>query len=521
MVNEVIANGTEQPPEREAVPHPERRAAEAALQESEARFQAVWEATSEALALSDPSGIVLAVNPAYVALYGFSPGEVVGRPFSRIFPEAERPAADAHYRAVFTGSNPPPVYETQVQRADGTVRVVEARASFIVRDGVRVAMVSAIRDVSNRHAALGALRESEARLQAMLDQLPVGVGLADLDGNWLLTNAVLRRFVGAALPSHDPIHRARWRTWDPDGAEIPPLDWPGARALRGEAVASMDFLVTVDDGTDRWLRFRATPFRDAAGAVLGAIAVMEDVDALKRAAAERVAFVDAAVHDLRNPLTSLKGQVQLLQRRAQRELPLDGDALLARLAAIDAAADRMAALLEEMLDAAHVQAGRRLELRQDPTDLVVLVEATLEDAQARTTQHRIRLDSSTPMLVGQWDAARVARVLNNLLDNAVKYTPDGGDIVVRVHREADAARDWAVLEVRDQGIGIPAVDLPHLFERFHRGRNVRGIRGTGIGLAGVRQIVEQHGGTITVASEEGQGSTFTVRLPLLPPVPAL
>ena len=102
MVNEVIANGAEQLV-GEAAPHPDPRAVEAALQESEARFQAVWEATSEALALSDPNGIVLAVNPAYVALYGFSPDEVVGHPFSRIFPEAERPAAEAHYQAVFTG----------------------------------------------------------------------------------------------------------------------------------------------------------------------------------------------------------------------------------------------------------------------------------------------------------------------------------------------------------------------------------------------------------------------------------
>jgi signal transduction histidine kinase len=106
-------------------------------------------------------------------------------------------------------------------------------------------------------------------------------------------------------------------------------------------------------------------------------------------------------------------------------------------------------------------------------------------------------------------------VLGNLLDNAIKYSPDGGDIAVTIAlAEADGQRQ-AVLSVQDHGIGIPAGDLPHVFERFFRGTNVAGrIRGTGIGLAGSRQIVEQHGGTLTVESREGEGSTFTVRLPL-------
>jgi signal transduction histidine kinase len=107
-------------------------------------------------------------------------------------------------------------------------------------------------------------------------------------------------------------------------------------------------------------------------------------------------------------------------------------------------------------------------------------------------------------------------VLGNLLGNAVKYSPAGGEVAVRVVRERDAGgRAWAVVAVRDQGIGIPVADLPHVFERYRRGSNVGGrIVGSGVGLAGARQIVEQHGGTIAVASEEGRGSTFSLRLPL-------
>jgi PAS domain S-box-containing protein len=318
-------------------------------------------------------------------LYGLSPAEAVGQEFFLIFPPAERAAALERYCAIFTAPDIPASVAARVQDAEGRERDVEVRANFIVRDGERIAMISAIRDVTERQA-LEAARE---------------------------------------------------------------------------------------------------------------------------------AFVDAAAHDLRNPLTTLKGQAQILRRRLRKSGDIDIDAVIARLDAIDSAANHMARLLDEMLDASALQAGRTLELRQDHTDLIVQTEVAVEEAQRRTSRHVIRIESAVPALVGVWDEARLSRVLGNLLDNAVKYSPDGGEIEVRIWQEAEAA-DWVALSVSDPGVGIPHDDLPQLFERFHRGHNVRNIRGTGIGLSGVKRIVEQHGGTIEVASIEGEGSTFTVRLPLQP-----
>ena len=131
--------------------------------------------------------------------------------------------------------------------------------------------------------------------------------------------------------------------------------------------------------------------------------------------------------------------------------------------------------------------------------------------QETAPHHRIRVESDLLSLVGTWDQFRLERVLDNLIGNAVKYSPRGGEIVLGIAGDGDRA----VLTVRDQGIGIPEADLPRVFERFHRGANVaRRTRGSGIGLSGARQIVEQHGGTITVESQERLGSAFTVRLPL-------
>src|ERR687897_2741252 len=131
----------------------ERHAIESALRESEERFRAVWKATSEAMALSDPDGTVIAVNPAYCALYGLTPEQAVGQSFAIIFPEEARAAAVEQYHAVFADPDPPPSYESRVQHADGGERFVEARADFIVRDGERVAMISAIRDITERKRA--------------------------------------------------------------------------------------------------------------------------------------------------------------------------------------------------------------------------------------------------------------------------------------------------------------------------------------------------------------------------------
>jgi signal transduction histidine kinase len=153
-----------------------------------------------------------------------------------------------------------------------------------------------------------------------------------------------------------------------------------------------------------------------------------------------------------------------------------------------------------------------------PVDLAALARQSAAEHQQSSGRHRIRVRTATEGFVGVWDAARLGRVLANLFANAIKYSPAGGEITVSLDREQVGGAAWAVLVVHDTGIGIPAADLPHIFEHFRRGRNVEGrISGTGIGLAGARQIVEQHGGSVAITSTEGAGTSVTVRLPLRPP----
>jgi signal transduction histidine kinase len=236
----------------------------------------------------------------------------------------------------------------------------------------------------------------------------------------------------------------------------------------------------------------------------------------RQAEEERRAFVDAVAHDVKNPLGAVSAQAQLIRRRLRRGGPLDTDALAIGIDRIESAVNRAFNLLDEMLDGAHLQAGHPLELLLAPTDLVELARRCAEHYGETTAHHRIHVDSAVTSLVGEWDSARLERVVGNLLQNAIKYSPRGGDVTVTVDcAHHDDGGTWAELSVRDRGIGIPAADLPYLFERFRRGSNVSGrFAGTGIGLSGAKQIVEQHGGSLTVESVEGEGSVFAVRLPL-------
>ena len=358
------------------------------------------------------------------------------------------------------------------------------------------------------------VRTNEARLATLVEQLPVGIGLTDASGKWLLTNAEMRQYVGNALPSLNPAQHPQWQCFDEDGAPLPPTQWPGARALRGETVPGMECQVQRPTDQPLWTRVSSAPFEDADGQVAGVVTVVQNIDAQKRADDEHVAFLDALAHDIKNPLGAAKGQLQLARRRADSSMPED-QRVVRNLEAAEREVDRASALLGEVLDVAHFRAGRPLEMHYAPVDLVALATAAIEELQARSPDHHLSLTSGTPALEGMWDGPRLDRVLRNLLENAVKFSPNGGEIHLSLDEEVlEDGSSWAVLRVEDSGVGIPPDDLDRIFERFQRGRNVSGISGNGIGLTGVRQIVLQHGGTISAASQEGQGATFTIRLPM-------
>jgi signal transduction histidine kinase len=192
--------------------------------------------------------------------------------------------------------------------------------------------------------------------------------------------------------------------------------------------------------------------------------------------------------------------------------------ILNALEQIESKSRLMTKLIDELLDVTQLRAGEELQLDRRPIDLVALVQEEVAGQDETTSDHQLVVRTTEPEFTGWWDRLRLCRVVENLLSNAINYSPEGGEITVSVSRRDGPEGDYAVLSVQDRGIGIAENDLPHIFERFYRGKNAAGdIAGTGLGLAGVRQIIQQHGGAIMVESRKGEGSTFTVRLPIDPP----
>jgi len=232
------------------------------------------------------------------------------------------------------------------------------------------------------------------------------------------------------------------------------------------------------------------------------------LDRLDRAFRRQRQFTADASHELRTPLTMLASQIDVALER--KRTPADYEALLRSLRE-DAA--RMTQLVSELLTLARADAGQQLLTREE-LDLGVLVNSVVQAMQPLALQRGVRLaEHAQPRVTISGDQTRLSQLLINLVDNALRYTSAGGNVNVAVKEQAG----WAELRVEDTGIGIAAEHLPHLFERFYRAdpARARADGGSGLGLAIAQWITQAHAGQITVESEFGRGSTFTVRIPLV------
>jgi signal transduction histidine kinase len=225
---------------------------------------------------------------------------------------------------------------------------------------------------------------------------------------------------------------------------------------------------------------------------------------LKRALARQRRFAADASHELRTPLTSIHSNAQLLEEWGLRDEKIGPESV----AAIKRESGRMRGLIEKLLELTRGDEGAALHL--EPYDLAAVAEEAAEAARAVANgQVTIEHPSSAETVDAVFDTERLRQAISILLDNAVKYTPQGGRVTVRVTEKGDAV----AVEVSDTGIGISDDQLPHVFERFYRADEARSTEGSGLGLAIARQIVEDHGGSMRARSRPGKGSTFTIRVP--------
>lgn len=349
-----------------------------------------------------------------------------------------------------------------------------------------------------------------ARLQAILDQLPEGVLMFDAAGRLAMSNRSAEEILGQPVDPSTPVFAlaARYGVVRADGRAYQVGETPLARTFAtGQPVLGEEQLLRRVDGRELPIVSNVAPVRTPTGELAAVIMIFQDITSLREMDRQKDEFISVAGHELRTPITSIRGLAQLLHQRFDR---LDRAAVLDALKSVNEQTDQMALLVDDLLDVSRIRTDR-LSLALQPCDLSALVRTAVE--RVRLQQDAAVALAAQPGVVVQGDPRRLAQVVNNVLDNAVKYSPRRAQIDVDLGTQARRRR--AMLTVRDRGIGVPEEAGERLFERFYRAPNATDVAGgLGLGLYICREIVERHGGEIRAERNADAGMTFTVELPL-------
>ena len=311
-----------------------------------------------------------------------------------------------------------------------------------------------------------------------------------------------KAYRGEALPLLTPHGSLTYWNWTLDLVEV--------------QAGVYHLLQTITNGTDQ-----EQAHQQLVRSYLDSKQTEDNEDAAQKSIEEQKSeFVWIANHELRTPITIIQGFAELLKMTETEEHPLDELARNALTHIIDQS-EHLALLIDSMLDISKIE-QERLELDRAPHDLLALLISIIKSREIAVRHHSFRLVLDglevRDQVIGVFDKQRMTQVISNLLNNAVKYSPEGGEIEVGLSVVADAQSGEyreALISVKDSGIGIAPDDLPHIFERFYRARSLEGyLSGFGIGLYVVKEVLARHGGRVWVESVKGSGSTFYAWLPL-------
>ncbi len=405
--------------------------------------------------------------------------------------------------------------DLQLITGDGNRKWVRTSGRPVFEGGKIKKVVGNIIDITERKEAevvreslLAEVQRRAAELDTTITAIADGVTISDLEGRIVRMNPAAQRILGytpqeAGLPLEERIKLVRLET--PERKPFPVNRIPSERALSGKTTHGVIMVIhRVRTGEIIWVTNSSAPIRTPDGKILGAVTVFTDITPIHELQEQREDFIHMVSHDLRNPLTIIQAQAQIIQRHADRL-----DTVRRGADAIFVSSRRINSMIQDLVDSTRLQTGQ-LDLARQSVHLTGFVTELLGRAKGIIDIGRVRVEIPTELPPVSADPERLERVMMNLLTNAVKYSSPETPVLIRAER---SDRNL-VVSVSDSGIGIPSEDLPHIFERFYRVRSASRAEGLGLGLYITKMLVEAHGGRIWVDSEIGKGSTFYLTLPL-------
>jgi len=524
-----------------------------AVQRSEARFSAVIDTAIDSFVTIDKKGIVTSIDAAGERLFRYASEELVGQNVKILTPPAVSKNHDGFleaYKKTGVGKIIGVGREVTAVRKNGSEFPIELRIAELSAVAGQSGFVAAIRDITHRKQQELALNESERRFKDFADaasdwfwemdekfrfsylsnsftQISDGVYPEDVVGKtraelgWAETEFHKWEMHQIVLDAHKPFKdfhyffltpRGDERRWSVSGRPVFEQDgvFKGYRGVGRdvtEETRAQEELANYRDHLETLVSERTEEVELQAQKLEKALKQEKKHNVMQRE------FVAMVSHEFRTPLAIIDGTAQRIARRVDK---MGGGELLKRTSKIRDAVVRMTDLIESTLSSARMEAGT-IEIQAKKVNLASLVKVICARQQEITPSHTISVDVDALSSPVWGDAKLLDQVFTNLLSNAVKYAPESPQVTVKGTMKSGQI----FLSVSDSGLGIPETDVPKLFKRYFRAGTSTGIAGTGIGLSLVKELVEMHDGQVIVKSKEGEGSTFTVRLPVYEPVQSM
>ncbi len=512
--------------------------AETRIEQSEERFRGIIEHSHDIIMLLDAEGTIVYTSPAFGRLMEYDEWEVLGQLLADFVHEDDRDYVDRQLKKLATETSGS--IEFLFRKNDGTWRVFEAIGTNLLRNSMVQSLVLNVRDVTEHRQTEDELEKYRLHLEDLVAkrtqevqdvrQQADTVIAASPDALIALDNSGFITFISQHYRLMYPksveklqagrhiseafelvVKELRLSEIDPRYDEM--RDWwmkpRGTKEFRMQNVT--------------WVRLQAKRMQDDKGIVISSTNITDykrqqallaqqsdelstSLDKEKMIVEQQRTFVSMVSHEFRTPLTIIDGNAQIIESRGPT---IGADLLKKRAVTIRSSVDRLVRLIETILSAHMMEIGK-LSIYPEPCDLTKVLHDIIADQQDITPAHKIKADIRNLPPVMKLDSKVIRQAVSNLLSNAVKYSPRGDAVMLNAFPE----NGRVIIEVQDQGVGIPEHELPKMFTKYYRASTSGGIPGSGLGLSLVKQFVEMHNGSVSLRSKVGVGTVVTINLPM-------